>query len=210
MKKFMPFILIALFVCIFAGGSYYYSRFYKNVQMTQQAKESQEKKQIENEKTSDENGNTDKQSQLQEPEKYEAPDFTLKDLEGNEITLSDYKGKTVILNFWASWCGYCMVEMPEFNELYEQEWKDSEDIVFLSVNMTDGRRETEKKARKVMEDNGFTFPALLDTEQLVAYNYGISSLPITLVIDKEGNLATGNAGAMDKDMIHAMLEGVMQ
>ena len=78
-----------------------------------------------------------------EPEKQLAPDFTVYDLEGNPHKLSDFRGKPVILNFWATWCGYCKMEMPDFNEKYQEY---GEDVHFLMVNVTDGNQETMETA----------------------------------------------------------------
>ncbi|MBP3544577.1 MAG: TlpA family protein disulfide reductase, partial [Lachnospiraceae bacterium] len=75
-----------------------------------------------------------------EPEKVPAPDFTVIDAEGNEVKLSDMRGKPVVVNFWASWCGPCKMEMPEFEEVYKEL---GDEVHFMMVNLTDGWQETQ-------------------------------------------------------------------
>ncbi|MBQ4347432.1 MAG: TlpA family protein disulfide reductase, partial [Firmicutes bacterium] len=87
-----------------------------------------------------------------------APDFTVYDSEGNAVMLSDFIGKPIVLNFWASWCGPCKMEMPEFNEAYAEL---GEDIQFLMVNVTTGR-ETQESASAFIEENGYSFPVFYD------------------------------------------------
>ena len=112
-----------------------------------------------------------------------APDFTVLDESGNEVSLSDFVGKPVVLNFWASWCGPCKVEMPDFNEAY-LEYQD--DIHFLMVNLTDGSRETMETALNHVEEQGYSFPIYYDTESDAAITYSIRSIPTTYFIDANG------------------------
>lgn len=138
-----------------------------------------------------------------ETEKVEAPDFSVEDVEGNVVKLSDFKGKPVVLNFWASWCPPCKSEMPDFDKV----WKElGEDVAFLMLNMTDGQRETKKKADKFIAEKGFSFPVYYDVNQEAAYTYGISSIPVTYFIDKDGYVVTGSMGAMDEETLRSNLE----
>ena len=119
-----------------------------------------------------------------------ALDFKLKDLNGKEVSLSDYKGKKVFLNFWASWCGPCKAEMPDIEKLYK-ETKDS-DLVILTVNLGE-----DKDTVKSFTDNAkYNFTVLLDLDQSVAAKYKISAIPTSYFIDKEGNIVSTIRGAL--------------
>ncbi len=128
------------------------------------------------------------------PEKLEAPDFSAIDRDGNTVRLSDFRGKPVVLNFWASWCPPCKSEMPDFEEAYLQQ---GEEIHFLMVNMTDGRQETVEIAAAYVDGQGYTFPVYFDTQSEAAYAYGVQSIPATYFIDAEGHLVTYAVGALD-------------
>jgi len=128
-----------------------------------------------------------------------AVDFTVYDIDSNPVQLSDYFGKPIVLNFWASWCGPCQSEMPAFQQAYETY---GEQVHFLMVNMTDGTRETVDVAADFIESRGYTFPILFDTQYDATITYQVYSLPTTLFITKEGNVLTGRAGALS----HALLD----
>ncbi len=143
-----------------------------------------------------------------EPQKVMAPDFTVYDLEGNAHSLSDFRGKPVILNFWATWCGFCVQEMPEFQEVFEEYGTD---IHFLMVNVTDGQSETVDKASAFLAEKGYTFPVYYDTELSATYAYGVNAMPVTYFIDAEGGAVAMGEGALDKTTllrgVQMLLEG---
>lgn len=122
----------------------------------------------------------------EEREPTAAPDFTVLNEEGEEVKLSDYFGKPIVLNFWATWCYYCKEEMPDFDKAY----KEHPEVQFLMVNATDGVRETMDIAKKYIEDQGYEFPVVFDTKQEAVYAYYITGYPTTWFIDKDGNLVT--------------------
>ena len=127
-----------------------------------------------------------------------APDFTVYDADGNAYKLSDFRGKPVVLNFWASWCGPCKSEMPDFQEIYDVYGKE---IHFLMVNMTDGAQETMESASSYVAQSGYTFPVYYDTDMDAAYTYGVYSIPTTYFFDAEGYGIAYGQGAMDKETI---------
>jgi thiol-disulfide isomerase/thioredoxin len=147
--------------------------------------------------TTEENQPEAEQEQT-EPPRQAAPDFTVYDLEGNQHKLSDYLGKPVVLNFWASWCGPCKSEMPDFNEKFQQY---GEDVQFLMVNLTDGNQETVETASGFVTDQGYTFPVFYDTQMEGAIAYGVNSVPVTYFIDAEGNLIARGMGALTADVL---------
>ena len=130
--------------------------------------------------------------------KVEAPDFTAVDADGTEVKLSDYVGKPIVLNFWASWCSPCKSEMPEFNAAWEE--LDGE-VQFLMVNATDGNQETLEKAQDYVAEQGFTFPVLYDTELEAMYAYQVSGLPVTYFVASDGTLAARGSGMMDLETL---------
>lgn len=130
-----------------------------------------------------------------------APDFTVYDENGNEVKLSDYKGKPVVINFWATWCYYCKEEMPDFNKAY----KEYPDVQFLMINATDGVQETKKMAMQYVADEGYDFPVFYDTELDAVNTYYISSFPTTFFIDENGELVTYANGMLDYE---TLVEGI--
>ncbi len=128
---------------------------------------------------------------------YAARDFTVTDADGNEVKLSDFIGKPIVLNFWATWCYYCKEEMPDFNKAY----KEYPDVQFLMVNATDGVQETLKKAKKYIEDEGFEFDVYFDTELDAVSTYGVTGFPCTYFIDSEGSLVTRGNGMLDYETL---------
>lgn len=130
------------------------------------------------------------------PENPAAVDFELKDSDEKVIKLSDYKGKTVVLNFWATWCGPCISEMPEINKV-ANELKKGDDAVLLAVNIG----EDKATVVKYLKDNGFDMSVLLDSDMQVAGKYDITAIPTTIVVDKNGKIADTIIGSTSYDAI---------
>ena len=135
-----------------------------------------------------------------------APDFTCYDLEGNAHSLSDYRGKPVVLNFWASWCGPCKAEMPDFEEAYAEY---GEQIQFLVVNLTDGVQETVTSASDYIAGQGYTFPVFYDVNLAGAEAYRVYAIPVTYFIDSQGSIRASNEGMISPDVLQQNIEALL-
>ena len=111
-----------------------------------------------------------------------APDFTLRTMNGPNLRLAEQRGRVVMVNFWATWCGPCRQEMPQLDRLY-QKYKSS-GFVLLGVNVDEDVR----KATDVAAKLGVTFPVLLDTDKAVSKLYDLSTMPSTVIIDRDGKV----------------------
>lgn len=189
-KKFIA--AVVCLVLVIAIASFAYSRLSKDnapaqIQENQQTAESVE--------------------QDGENELAAAPDFTVYDAEGKSVSLSDFRGKPVVLNFWASWCGYCVAEMPSFDKLNAELGSD---VHFLMVNVTDGSSETIDSAKEFISSSEYTFPVYYDTELSAAMAYGAFSLPQTYFIDADGNLVAGARGALSENTLRQGVDMIME
>lgn len=140
-----------------------------------------------------------------------AMDFTLTDQYGNSHTLSDYKGKTVFLNFWATWCPPCRAEMPDIQKLYEEYDTEGDDaLIVLGVASPDiGGEKSEEGVKQFLEENGYTYPVLMDTTGEQFMNYGVFSYPTTFMIDRDGNVFGYVSGSLSGDMMKSIVEQTM-
>lgn len=152
-------------------------------------------------------GNEETADNLQETEEERTgeavQDFTVYDLSGNAVKLSDFVGKPVVLNFWASWCSPCKAEMPHFNAVAAEY---GEDIHFLMINLTDGFRDTTESITAFIEDSGYTFPVYLDTTMEAALNFGITSIPHTFFLWEDGTLMDEYLGAMSEAKLNSFID----
>ena len=128
-----------------------------------------------------------------DPQRPQAPDFTVYDENGNAVKLSDFIGKPVVLNFWASWCPPCKSEMPDFQEVYQELGGQ---VQFLMVNTTVS--DTMEDAKALLQSTGYTFPVFYDTQDLASIAYGINTVPNTCFINAKGQLVARANGAISK------------
>ena len=137
-------------------------------------------------------------SQEQTGQLVAAPDFSVVDRDGNPVSLSDYLGKPVVLNFWASWCGPCKNEMPAFNTA----WGEYGDRVqFLMVNLTDNYQETLESAKAFLDTVDYGFPVFFDTKMEGGIAYGVTGIPATYFINAEGQVVARAVQSLDYDTL---------
>ena len=136
-----------------------------------------------------------------------APAFTLTDEDGNEINLSDFFGKPIVINFWATWCGPCKSELPAFDAAYA---KYGEDVQFIMLNLTDGYSDTVESVQKFVADGGYTFPVYYDTKMDGANTYGAYSIPLTVFIDADGVVTYRKVGVISEAALTKNLEALTQ
>jgi cytochrome c biogenesis protein CcmG/thiol:disulfide interchange protein DsbE len=136
-----------------------------------------------------------------------APDFTFPDLDGRELSLSDYRGKVVLVNIWATWCPPCRDEMPSMQKLYEKFKGRGFEILAVSID-ADGR----EAVAPFMEQMNLTFPALLDPNEKVRSLYAITGVPESFIIDKNGILVDRVIGPLDwaSQKVFIFLENLLQ
>ena len=206
MKKKKTILVVALAFVLLLGGAYVlYNRLAQDASPDQLAVQGASAA-GQTEQDADTPQEEDKgEEEGQEPEKVLAPDFTVYDLDGNAVQLSDYIGKPIVLNFWASWCGPCQMEMPDFHEKYLQL---GEEVNFLMINMTTGR-ETQESAIAFIEKNDYSFPIFYDTQSDAAMTYGAYSLPTTYFIDAEGYAIAQATGAIDAETLQRGIDMIL-
>lgn len=141
-----------------------------------------------------------------------AIDFTLTDQYENTHTLSDYKGKTVFLNFWATWCPPCRAEMPDIQKLYETYDTEGDDaLVVLGIAAPGmGSERSEEGIKDFLDEHGYTYPVLMDTTGDIFMGYGVFSYPTTFMIDKDGNVFGYASGQLSEDMMKSIIKQTME
>ena len=177
-------VIIVAFVLLIGGASVLYSQLGDKVDTNQLATQP----------TAD--PTTPTSDGEEEHPKSKAPDFVVYDAAGKEVRLSDYVGNPVVLNFWASWCGPCQGEMPEFNEKY-LELGDKIQFIMLNLSGSDYPQD----ARDLISQAGYQFPVFWDRAEEGGYRYRVSAIPMTVFIGADGQIVEQYVGMMDKETL---------
>lgn len=165
----------------------------------------------------DQSGVEETQESEDEAEQQKTPaplaDLELTDQFGNTHTLSDYKGKVIFLNFWATWCGPCRNEMPDIQKLYDEysaQGEDAEVVILGIAGPGIGQEESAEEIADFMTENGYTYPVLMDTSGEMFTQYGISAFPTTFMIDKDGNVYGYVPGQMTEDIMRSIIDQTVE
>ncbi len=136
-----------------------------------------------------------------------AYDFTVYDADGKAHKLSDFKGKPVVVNFWTTWCGYCIAEMPLFEKMYSQY---GEDVEFMMVNLIGDAWDRRSDSDAFLAKTSFTFPVYFDEQLQAATAYNIHSIPVTLLVDADGNLVRKINGMQTEASLGQYMQELLQ
>ncbi|MGC4020208.1 MAG: cytochrome c biogenesis protein CcdA [Muricomes sp.] len=229
-------LMILMGVMMFTGKMNAITGYLSEVQTTQQQKQSkqdaksqeqkdtqkqesdaqasQEEKQTveQDDKGAGQGENSGQSGQEGSQELSDAIDFELKDQFGDTHKLSDYRGKTIFLNFWATWCPPCRAEMPDIQKLHEAyQGEENPEVVILGVAAPEyGQEQNEEGVKQFMEENGFTYPVLMDTGGKLFEQYGVYSYPTTFMITKEGKVFGYVSGQMTEEMMKSIISQTVE
>lgn len=191
-------LIVSGFVMIFGGIGKTFD--YTNKPQGYSANQTQSKEQNKND--GNEKNKTDSAAKIK------SPDFKLVDQYGNVHKLSDYKGKVVFLNFWATWCPPCRGELPHIEDIYKEYKSNGKDVIILGVVAPGLRKEGSKEdIIKFLSENGYTFPVVFDDGNVMD-EYEIEAFPTTFIIDRDGNVVKYVPGAMDKAAMKSLINNV--
>ncbi len=149
----------------------------------------------------------DNVSNEQIAEVYPAIDFEVINESGEHVKLSSYFGKPIVVNFWATWCGPCQAELPDFMEAYH---KYDENVEFLMVNLTDGETDTVESVKEFVAENKYDFPVYFDTEYSASNAYQVYSIPQTLFVDQNGNIQMLYIGMIDERVLESEISDLLK
>ncbi|CAN7205366.1 redoxin domain-containing protein [Paenibacillus sp. LjRoot56] len=140
---------------------------------------------------------------LNAQERENAIDFTVTDLHGQRVTLSDLKGKNVYINFWATWCKWCIKEMPDMEKVYH-DYKD-DNIVILAIDVG----ESQDKVNEYLKEHPYSFRVMLDPDKKVTQAYKLRSIPVSIFVDKQGRVAYNRVGTLTEDQMRTVIKGLL-
>lgn len=154
--------------------------------------------------------NNKEEESKDEKELQDAYDFELVDQYGNTHKLSDYKGKTVFINFWATWCPPCRMEMPHIEELYKEYNYNKDDIIILGIANPGGQEKDINGIKNFLDENNYTFPVVFDERGDMFSRYNINSFPTTFMINKDGKIFGYVSGALSKDQMISIINQTIE
>lgn len=203
MRKNKTWIILLAIVLTITMAYFAYNALSDRVQSDRLSKESDlttsnDQKNDETENTRTETENTSQTDSEEDEDNVKIPEFTVTDYSGSIFNITEFFGKPIVINFWASWCPPCVGEMPDFHKIYKEL---GEEIQFIMINVTDGVRETKEIALKFITKNDYTFPVYYDIDLEASSSLGIYSYPTTLFIDSEGYVITGAVGAINEELL---------
>jgi len=184
MKKKLTYVLWAVLLAVVLGGAYLAYSMLSERYAPEQTIASMEQPAEEPEET---------ESPVQS-----APDFTVYDADGNTVKLSDFFGKPIVINFWATWCGPCKSELPAFDSVAA---RYADEVEFLMVNLTDGYQEKQADVKAFLESEGYTFPVYYDLDQSAAMTYMPQSVPMTVLVYADSTAAGYWVGAVQEETL---------
>ena len=201
-------IMVIMGIITFTGGINNITKYLNN--NNSYTKEETKDKEIEDENKAENDYNDESKNDYSgssnNKDLMDAFDFLLTDQYGNIHTLSDYKGKTIFLNFFATWCDPCKMEMPNIEELYNEHNLNKDDIIILAVSNPGGREKDMDGVKQFLKDQGYTFPVVFDESGEVFSKYNIMSLPTTFMINKEGKVYGYVSGTLSKDQMESIIK----
>lgn len=200
-KKTKLLLWVIVFVLVMGGAAFAYNRLSGSYVPENEGLATTENNESVGSVSDTESGDNDQRDLIP------APDFVILDAEGTEVKLSDRVGeRPIVLNFWASWCGPCKAEMPDFDQLFRE--YDGK-VEFMMINMTDGSRETIDSATKFYDESGYSFPIYFDTELSAAAAYSVYTIPVTYIIDTQGNICGYGNGMVSYDAMKTALDAIL-
>lgn len=207
MKNIRIILMIAAIVTfVFVGGGCQNKVKKLEVDSNQETKTESSDKAEQAEDNQKESTATDKQQETDpsEKDKQYYVDLDLVDIEGNPVKLSDYEGKFIALNFFGTWCKFCMQEMPDLEKVYSE--YEGDDLVILLVNVTTTEKEGKEAVAKWYQNGGYTMPMVLDLDGAAMQTYSVQSFPTTYFIAKDGEVLGAVQGALDQNTLESIIQ----